>query len=94
MNIMLGNLTVNQIESRTGVAFSDELKALMTDTYQSSATHIAENEWHCFDLPFILVCGGMPFAQKIYDHLKLQTQNFVEPLQIALAAAPKSKVTK
>ena len=85
MNIMLGNLTVNQIELRTGVTFSDELKSLLDNTHQSSATNIGDGEWHCFDLPFVLVCGDMPFAQKVYDHLKDKAADFKEPLQIALA---------
>lgn len=85
MNIMLGNLTVPEIEKRAGVTFSDELKQLMAETHQSEASNIADGKWHCFDIPFTLVCGGMPLAQQIYDHLKAESSNFKEPLQIALA---------
>ena len=85
MSIMLGNLTVQQMEQRAGVVFSEELKTLLNETHQESATNIAEGKWHCFDLPFVLVCGGMPFAQKVYDQLKSQSAEFAEPLQIALA---------
>jgi hypothetical protein len=28
----------------------------------------------------------MPFAQKVYDHLKAQSADFAEPLQIAIDA--------
>jgi hypothetical protein len=94
MNIMLGNLTVDEIERRSGVSFSEDLKSLMKATHQLSATNIADGEWHCFDMPFTLVCGGMPFAKKIYDHLRSQTKQFVEPLQIALAPASNAEVTK
>lgn len=85
MNIMLGNLTVTEIEKRTGVIFPDELKQLMNDTHQSEASNIAEGKWHCFDIPFALVCGGRPLAQQIYDHLKSESSNFKEQMQIALA---------
>jgi hypothetical protein len=86
MNIMLGNLTADQIEIRAKVIFSKELKDLLNATHQPSASQIGEGEWHCFDIPFTLVCGGMQFAQKVYDHLKTQSADFAEPLQIALAA--------
>jgi hypothetical protein len=33
----------------------------------------------------VMVCGGMPLAQKIYDHLKSHSKDFLEPLQIALS---------
>jgi hypothetical protein len=89
MNIMLGNLTVDQIERRAGVDFGEELKALLNSTHKPSATNIGDGEWHCFDIPFTLVCGGMPFAQKVYDHLKAQSKNFAESLHIALASEPK-----
>lgn len=85
MSIMLGNLTVAEIEKRAGVEFSEELKQLMEKTHQSEASNIADGKWHCFDIPFSLVCGGMPLAQQIYDHLKAESSNFKEPLQIALA---------
>jgi hypothetical protein len=91
MNIMLGNLTADQIEHRAGVVFSDELKTLLNETHQSSATNIGEGEWHCFDIPFMMICGGMPFAQKVYDHMKAQASNFAEPLQIGLAPATKGQ---
>ena len=85
MNIMLGNLTIPEIEKRSGVAFSDELKQLMAETHQPEASNIAEGKWHCFDMPFTLVCGGMPLAQKIYDHLKADSKNFKEQMQITMA---------
>lgn len=84
MGIMLGNLTVSEIEKRTGAVFSDELKQLMESTHQSDANNIADGKWHCFDIPFTLVCGGMPLAQQIYDHLKADSSKFNQPLQIAL----------
>ena len=85
MGIMLGNLTVAEIEKRSGVAFSEVLKQLMEDTHQSEANNVADGKWHCFDIPFMLVCGGMPLAQKIYDELKDQSEKFKEPLKISLS---------
>ena len=85
MGIMLGNLSVAEIEKRAGVKFPEELKQLMQDTHQDEASNIKDGKWHCFDIPFTIVCGGMPIAQKIYDHLKDDSSKFAEQLQIALA---------
>lgn len=85
MGIMLGNLTVPEIEKRAGVIFPDDLKQLMAATHQPGASNIADGKWHCFDIPFTLVCGGMPLAQRVYDNLKSQAGSFKEPLQIAIA---------
>jgi hypothetical protein len=85
MSIRLGNLTVSEIETRAGVIFPEELKKLLAESHQDHATNIKDGEWHCFDMPFVLVCGGMTLAQTIYDHLKMMSSQFKEPLQIALA---------
>lgn len=91
MSIMLGNLSISQIEARAGVTFNDELKALLDETHQANAANVAEGKWHCFDIPFTMVVGGMPLAQKIYDHLKAESSNFKEPLQIALSPVKDTK---
>ena len=65
MSIMLGNLTLKQIEERTGIIISDEDKAELNDMRQEKAENISPGKWHCFDLPFVLVCGDRPTAEKL-----------------------------
>lgn len=84
MSILLGNLTIPQIEERTGVTFPDELKQLLETCHQDNANKLGENEWHCFDLPFVIVCGSMELARKIYEHLQPLTGDFKETLGISL----------
>jgi hypothetical protein len=84
MGFMLGNLTVDQIQSRTGVIFSPELIEYMSDRHQDRADNVAPGKWHCFDVPFTLVCGDMETAQAIYAHLKDQSKNFKQAMQIAI----------
>lgn len=81
---MLGDLTVEQMESRAGVEFPDELKAYMADRHQPAAANVQPGKWHCFDLPFMLVCGDMETAQAIYNHLLPLTSQFKEPMQIGV----------
>jgi len=82
--ISLGNLTIEQMEKRTGVEWPSELRTLLADRHQDRATDIAPGKWHCFDLPFFLVCGDMETAQTVYDHLRPLSTSFKEPLQIGV----------
>jgi len=65
MGIMLGNLTISQIEDRTGVELSDADKTELSGMRQEKAENIAPGKWHCFDLPFMIVCGDKPTAEKV-----------------------------
>lgn len=71
MEIMLGNLTVRQIEDRTGIKFSDKDVAELNEMRQEKAENIESGKWHCFDLPFMIVCGDKPTAEKILNMLKV-----------------------
>lgn len=84
MNIMLGNLSIEQIEARSGVAWPDELKTYMADRHQPEASNIAAGKWHCFDLPFMLVCGDMETAKAIYAHLAPLSSSFKKQMQIGV----------
>lgn len=68
--MMFGNLSVNQIEERLCVKFSDEIKNFLNSTRQQSANNIKENEWHCFDMPFVMCCGSQEFAIKVLEMLE------------------------
>ncbi len=84
MSIMLGNLTVDQMEKRSGIEWPDALKQFLSDRHQPAASNIAPGKWHCFDLPFQLVCGDMETAQTVYDHLSPLARSFKEPLQVGV----------
>lgn len=88
MSIYLGNLDIAEIERRAGVAFPQELRDYMGDKKQEEAANVASGKWHCFDIPFVLVCGDMATAVGIHTHLAPMAQDFKEPLQIALAQTP------
>ena len=71
MGIMLGNLTLSQIEERTGIFISAEDRAELNGMRQEKAENIASGKWHCFDLPFIIVCGDKPTAEKVVKILSV-----------------------
>ena len=85
MSICLGNLSIEDMERRSGVKFPQELIDYMKDKKQEKAQNIAPGKWHCFDLPFVLFCGGLDIATVIYGHLKPIAGDFKEPLQIIVS---------
>jgi len=87
MSIYLGNLNIDEIEKRAGVDFPEELRDYMKPRKQESANDVKQGEWHCFDIPFVLVCGDMDTATEIHSHLKALSSDFKEPLQISLSNA-------
>lgn len=84
MSFMLGNLSVEDMERRAGVTFPDALKEFMADRHQPEASNVKPGKWHCFDLPFQLVCGDIETATAIYEMLKPLGSKMAEPLQIGV----------
>lgn len=85
MIMYLGNLSLNEIENRCGVEFPKDLKDYMADKHQAHASDVAKGKWHCFDAPFMLVCGGMEMAKHVADYLTPLASNFKESLSIGIS---------
>lgn len=64
--MMLGNMSVEQIEQRCGIEFTKAEKDLLNSTRQTKAENIEKGKWHCFDIPFTILCGDKEFAEVIY----------------------------
>ena len=80
--MMLGNMKVEEIEDRLGVKFEKEDADFLRKTYQSKATDIEENKWHCFYIPFTMVCGSQEFAKNVFTMLSKYGDKVKEPLNI------------
>lgn len=84
MNIMLGDLSVSQIEKRIGVDFPEEIRKFMKESHQPSASDVQKGKWHCFDIPFNIVCGDVETATKIFNSVK-DSKVIKEKLQFSLS---------
>lgn len=85
MYIYLGNLSVEQIEERTGITLSDEHRDYMKAHRQETVndTPIANEKWHCFDIPFMIMAGNKETAEYYTDMLSTYDwSKCKEPLQI------------
>lgn len=71
MGIHLGNLSVEQIEKRTGITLSNEHREYMKAHRQEAVNNvpIAYGAWHCFDIPFIIMTGDKETAEYYRDML-------------------------
>ena len=87
MGFMLGNLSVDEMQARSGVEFPVELIEYMQDRHQPEAENIKPGKWHCFDLPFTLVCGDMATAKEVFRHLSPLSSSFKQQMQISVASA-------
>lgn len=84
MGIMLGNLTVPQLEERLGITLTDEERDLLASCRQVKAEGIQADKWHCFAIPLVMLCGSMDSATKVYEILKPYAGDMMEPLQITV----------
>lgn len=84
MSICLGNLTVTEIEKRLGITLTDDERDFFDKSHQAKAGNIADNKWHCFDIPFSIVCGSMDFAKKVHGILKPYEGDMIGNIGIAL----------
>ena len=85
MRIFLGNLSIEEMESRVGVKFPKGLVEYMSSRKQNNASNVKPGKWHCFDIPFILICGDRKTADEIYKYLEPLSEDFQERLQISLS---------
>jgi len=83
--MMLGNLSVEQIEKRLGIEFPKEIKEFMKQTHQPNANDVQYGKWHCFDIPFNLVCGDIETATKIFNSVKEKSSECKSTLQFSLS---------
>ena len=84
MSIMLGNLTTKQIEDRLGIALTDTEREALNSMHQSKAEGIQKDKWHCFDMPFTLLCGSRETAQSVYAVLRPYSNSMKCQIQIAI----------
>lgn len=82
---MLGNLSVKQIESRLGIEFPQEIRDFMGKTHEPNANKIPKGKWHCFDMPFNLMCGDMETATRIFESVKEKSTECKERLIFSLS---------
>lgn len=86
MSIFLGNLSVDELEKRLGIEFTESEKKELRETHNPNASHIEEGKWHCFDIPFCFMTKGKkgmdlidrilrPYSDKIKTQLMCKVED-------------------
>lgn len=70
MGILLGNLSVRELEEKHGFTLSDEDRQALESMRQSSAQKIEDGKFHIFDMPRHILCGSYDTAVKVHEILK------------------------
>lgn len=83
MAIMLGNLNLSSIEARLGIALKEKDRTTLSSMRQDDAQNIQPGKWHCFDLPFMIMCGDIGTAQRVCEILRLYSNSMKTQLQIS-----------
>lgn len=70
--MMLGNLSVEQIEREYQVQFSEEDKVWLKEHRQEpvNSVPLGKDKWHCFDIPRTIMTGSAEFATELFSRLK------------------------
>ena len=85
MSIYLGDVSVEEIEQRTGITLSDEDREYLKAHRQHKInnTKIEQGCWHCFDIPFSFNTGDEETAEFYLDMFKkYDWSQCKEPLRI------------
>lgn len=82
--IMLGNQTVSDIERRLHITLTEEQREMLNSSRQETVngTPLAEGKWHCYDIPFIMVCDTVDTATKMRDMFMAYDMSEGETFQI------------
>ncbi len=86
MNIRLGNLSVKEIENKLGIEFPDDIREFMKESRQHNASNIEKGKWHCFDMPFEMVCGDKETATKIFKSVESKSDQCKTSLRFSLTS--------
>ena len=89
MAIMLGNLNVSSIEKRLGIVLKDSDRDTLCSMRQNDAQKIQPGKWHCFDLPFMILCGDFETCKTVCEILRPYSNSMKTQLQVSWSRGEK-----
>ena len=69
MGIYLGNLSAKQIADRLSIKMTDEDITEM-ERFRCHEADVKMGRWHCFDIPFMVLCGDIETCQTVCEILR------------------------
>ena len=82
IDILMGNMTIEQFEAEHNFHLTDQERAFFQSTRQDLATVIEKGRWHGFDMPREIVCGDKDMADKVYAILGKYSDQMSPPFRV------------
>lgn len=79
---MFGNLGVDELITRLNIELGNEEIKTLESMWVANANDIPKGKWHCFSIPFELVCGDKETADKVASIIHSHSSNIIECFQI------------
>ena len=83
MGIMLGNLSLTQMQKRLGIELSADDIMRFPHRQENVSQKLGEYTWHCFDIPFLIECDSKDTAKSVLGILQPYAGKMREAIQIA-----------
>lgn len=83
MGIMLGNLSLTQIQKRLGIELSADEIMRFPHRQENVSQRLSEYTWHCFDIPFLIECDSKDTAKSVHGILQPYAARMRETIQIS-----------
>lgn len=81
--IMLGNLTVEQLENRLKIEMTKEERETLKSLREETCDKVdGNNKIHIYDIPLMIVCGNGEARKTVIDLLTPYAGDMKEQLQI------------
>ena len=91
MGIMLGNLSLTQMQKRLGIELSADDIMRFPHRQENVSQKLGEYTWHCFDIPFLIECDSEDTAKSVLGILQPYASKMQGQIQIAWQAAEEEK---
>ena len=65
MSIYLGNLSAKEMCERLGIECTEQIADMELARERKADVKSGTDKWHCFDIPFEVVCGTRQMKQPI-----------------------------
>lgn len=81
--IMLGNLTVEQLEKRCGISLTEKERETLNSLREETCDKVdGNNKIHIYGMPFLIMCGNPDARKTVMDMLTPYAGDMKTSLQI------------
>lgn len=91
MSIYLGNMSAQQMCERLGIEYTEQIAEMELAREPNAHVKGGVDKWHCFDIPFEVVCGTREVAQVWYELLSPVAEKMKCPIRFSVVPAERKE---